>query len=120
MSSPCTERVRPVTGEPGFHVVVVELLGPQHPGQRLAGNQLLVHAQVSGQEVGVELVRFGPTVTHDLLEIGDLLTSMDQSLPKQNARTTKTFTAPEVNSPFSQVNHYARDMGEIGVIERNI
>ena len=64
-----TERVRAVTGQPRLHVVAEVLLGPQHPGQRLARNQPLVLAQVTGQDVGVELVRLAATLGHHLLEV---------------------------------------------------
>ena len=64
-----TERVRAVTRQPRLHVVAEVLLGPQHPGQRLARNHPLVLAQVTGQDVGVELVRLAATLAHHLIEV---------------------------------------------------
>ena len=48
-----------VAVEPGGDVVVVELLAPQHPGERLAHHQRLVRGRGVGRQVGVELVGFG-------------------------------------------------------------
>ena len=61
-------RLARVAVEPAGHVVAVVLLAPEHPGERLAHDQLfLVGASVSS-EVLVELVCLGLTLAHQRLE----------------------------------------------------
>ena len=58
-------RLRRVAVQPGRHVVVVELLGPEHPGERLAHDVGLVGAGAVGRQRLVELVRLGLALAKD-------------------------------------------------------
>ena len=49
-------RLRRVAVQPALHVVAVELLAPDHPGERLAGHQARVVVDVGRDHLGVELV----------------------------------------------------------------
>src|SRR5207244_496266 len=49
-------RAARITIEPAGHVVLIELLGPEHPAERLAHHTSLVGAAVGWREQGVERV----------------------------------------------------------------
>ena len=59
-----------VAVEPAGHVVVVELLAPQHAGECLTHHHRLVGRGAGRGELGVELVGLGPPGRRDLFEIG--------------------------------------------------
>jgi hypothetical protein len=67
-TSSCLEGLGSVLLEPPVDVVVVELLGPQHPGQRLAHHAGRVGVEGSRDDRGVELVRFLPALVHQRVE----------------------------------------------------
>ena len=54
--------------QPARHVVVVELLAPQHPGEGLPHHQRLVGRGGRGRQFGVELVGLGPAAGDDRVE----------------------------------------------------
>ena len=58
-----------VAVEPGGDVVVVELLAPQHPGERLAHHQRLVRGRRVGRQVGVERVGLGAAGGDHVVEV---------------------------------------------------
>ena len=55
--------------EPAADVVVVELLRPEHPAERLAGDEPLVLRDVCGNDLGVELVGLPLARGHDRVEV---------------------------------------------------
>ena len=63
------ERVGAPLLEPLVHVVVVELLGPEHPRQGLPHHVGRVGVQRRRDDGGVELVRLGPPRPEDLVEV---------------------------------------------------
>ena len=52
-------RIGRISVEPLVHVVVIELLAPDQPGEGLSLDEALVGAQVLAAEVGVEVVGLG-------------------------------------------------------------
>ena len=62
------ERVGPALLQPLVDVVVVELLGPEHPRQGLPHHVGRVGVQRGRDDGGVELVRLGPPRPEDLVE----------------------------------------------------
>ena len=62
------ERVGPALLQPLVDVVVVELLGPEHPRQGLPHHVGRVGVQRGRDDGGVELVRLGPPRLEDLVE----------------------------------------------------
>ena len=58
-----------VAVQPARHVVVVELLAPQHPGEGLAHHDSLVGGGTRGRQLGVELVGLGPAPGDHLVEV---------------------------------------------------
>jgi hypothetical protein len=58
-----------VAVEPGGDVVVVELLAPQHPGERLPHHERLVRGRRIGRQVGVERVGLGAAGGDHLVEV---------------------------------------------------
>ena len=63
-------RLGRVAVEPPGHVVVVELLAPQHPGERLTHHSTFVGRRRGRGELGVELVRLGAPLGHHPGEVG--------------------------------------------------
>ena len=63
-------RLRPVSGQPSLHVVVVELLAPEQPGERLPLHQPLVVRHLGRGERPVEVVRLGQAPREDRVERG--------------------------------------------------
>ena len=61
-------RLGRVTVEPAGHVVVVQLLAPQHPGEGLPHHHRLVRAGRLRGQLGVELVGLGPALVDDAVE----------------------------------------------------
>ncbi len=61
-------RLRRVAVEPALDVVAVELLAPDHPGERLAGDQALVVVDTGRDHLGVELVGLSASLVEDLVE----------------------------------------------------
>ena len=61
-------RLGRVAVQPARHVVVVELLAPQHPGEGLAHHQRLVGRRGRGRQLGVELVGLRPAPGEHLVE----------------------------------------------------
>jgi len=62
-------RVGIVTVEPDADVEEVELFAPEHAGECLALDELLVGAGPGRVDRGVEFVGFGPALAHDLFDI---------------------------------------------------
>ena len=58
------ERVSPVLLEPLVHIVVIELLGPEHACNRLAHHVGLIGAQRRRDDRSVELIRLLPASLH--------------------------------------------------------
>ena len=58
----------PTLGQPAVDVVVVELLPPQHPGERLPHDARPVLGQALGDHPGVEVVRLAPSRVDDRVE----------------------------------------------------
>jgi len=63
-------RLRRVTVQPALDVVAVELLAPDHPRERLTGDEPLVLARGGRDHLAVELVRLGAARREDLVEPG--------------------------------------------------
>ena len=61
-------RLRRVAVEPALHVVVVELLAPDHPGERLPGDQARVVVDGGRDHLAVELVGLHATLREHLVE----------------------------------------------------
>ena len=59
-----------VAVQPAGHVVVVQLLAPQHPGERLPHHHRLVGAGPGRGQLAVELVGLGPAGLQGLFESG--------------------------------------------------
>ena len=63
------QRVALVLGQPLLQVEVVELLAPQHPGERLAMDAALVFGQRRRRDARVELVRVRQAIGKRLVEV---------------------------------------------------
>ena len=59
-----------VAVEPALNVVVVPLLGPEHPRQRLPHDLRAVRGELAGDDLGVELVGLAPAGVEDRLKLG--------------------------------------------------
>ncbi len=62
-------RLGRIAVQPAGDVVVVELLAPQHPGERLPHHHRLVGRRPRRGQLGVELVRLGPPLRHYPVEL---------------------------------------------------
>ena len=65
------QRMALVLAQPALQVEVVELLAPQHSGQRLAVHAALIFVQRLGRNPRVELVGVGDAALEDLLEAAE-------------------------------------------------
>ena len=63
------ERIGTALGEPLVDIIVVELLGPQHAGQRLAHHVGCIGIERRRDDRGIELVRFLPARLHRGVEV---------------------------------------------------
>ena len=64
-------RLARVAAQPFAHVEVVELLGPEHAGQRLPVHPFLLLAQTGRLDSGVELAGIGYSPGQDVLEVAE-------------------------------------------------
>ena len=67
-----------IAREPAMNVVVIELLRPQHPAQRLSKHHGFIGRCAGRGEVGIELVRLLLALRHDLVETGARLAILAQ------------------------------------------
>ena len=63
-------RLGRVAVQPALHVVAVELLAPDHPGEGLAGHEPRVVVHVGRDHLAVELVRLRAALREHLVELG--------------------------------------------------
>ena len=64
-------RLDRIACEPFRHIVVKELRGPNHAGERLALHATCVGIGELGLQVGIEFVGLGATKREHLVEIGE-------------------------------------------------
>ena len=94
-----------VAVEPAGHVVVVELLAPQHAGECLTHHHRFVSGGAGRGELGVELVGLGPPGRHDLFEIGSQRASASGPAPVGRSRSRSSTLAPGSTSTWYHAAH---------------
>ena len=92
--------------------IIIELFGPEHPGERLPLDGAMFGAQATGSKRTVKFVRFGPAPLKNLIKLREGLCHgfLDPLQPQANAaRLARAELQPEMSrrlgSDLFRVNH---------------